>query len=141
MFEVGKEYQTFNGELRLVEGKANEGTEYETVYTVENGRKVHRYNTLERGFGRITGSSVFEHDSNNFIVTERMKKHAPQTARVAAIRRAAVSFANDYGPLPAANEGSNEAKHAVATRLFKALLAEGLQIVHDPKSCMKAGAL
>ena len=49
--------------------------------------------------------------------------------RVEAIRSAAVSFANDYGPLPAANAGDEQARHDVARRLWKALRAQGLSIV------------
>lgn len=54
-------------------------------------------------------------------------KHEP-TKRVLAIRRAAVAFANDYGPLPAANRGDENAQHTIAGRLVKALRAEGLAI-------------
>ena len=56
-----------------------------------------------------------------------MPKMIP-TIRVSAIRRAAVRFANDYGPLNAANNGDEEAIHAVATRLFKICAEEGLHI-------------
>lgn len=55
--------------------------------------------------------------------------HAPPTQRVLAIRRAAVRFANDYGPLPAANAGDERAAHQVAHRLFKIMAEEGLAIV------------
>ncbi|PIE10022.1 MAG: hypothetical protein CSA72_10435 [Rhodobacterales bacterium] len=51
------------------------------------------------------------------------------TARVLAIRRAALRFANNYGPLHAANGGNETAQHEVAHRLFHALQSEGLQIV------------
>lgn len=49
--------------------------------------------------------------------------------RVEGIRRAAVAFANDYGPLPAANAGDEEAQHEMARRLHKALRDQGLSIV------------
>jgi len=49
--------------------------------------------------------------------------------RVKRIRRAAVRFANDYGPLPAANGGDEDAIHQVATRLYGIMRAEGLDIV------------
>ena len=49
--------------------------------------------------------------------------------RVEAIRSAAVSFANDYGPLHAANKGDEEARHEVARKLFSALRREGLTVV------------
>lgn len=58
------------------------------------------------------------------------KKITPSpNARVLAIRRAAVSFANDYGPLSAANNGIETAQHEVASRMFRALQREGLHIV------------
>ena len=49
--------------------------------------------------------------------------------RVEAIRSAAVDFANDYGPLPAANQGDEAARHEVAHRLWKCLRRHGLSIV------------
>ena len=51
------------------------------------------------------------------------------TQRVLAIRRAALKFANDYGPLPAANAGDELAQHELATRLFKACAEQGLKII------------
>jgi len=59
--------------------------------------------------------------------------------RVAAIRRAAVAFANDYGPLPAANNGDQEAQQEVAKRLFDRLIAEGLHIVMPSVDANHAG--
>ena len=53
---------------------------------------------------------------------------AQPSPRVMAIRRAAVAFANDYGPLPVANQGDDEAQHRVGAQLMKALRAEGLTI-------------
>lgn len=50
------------------------------------------------------------------------------TDSVLAIRRAALAFANNYGPLPAANGGDETAQHEVAHRLFRALQREGLQL-------------
>lgn len=47
---------------------------------------------------------------------------------VKAIRRAAVAFANDYGPLPAANRGDEAAQHEVASRLMSALRRECLTV-------------
>ena len=52
--------------------------------------------------------------------------------RVLAIRRAAVRFANDYGPLSAANDGDEDARHQLATRLFKICAEEGLKIILNP---------
>ena len=52
--------------------------------------------------------------------------------RVLKIRRAAVAFANDYGPLAAANQGDEEALHYVARRLFEACKREGLKIIINP---------
>lgn len=54
------------------------------------------------------------------------------TERVLAIRRAAVRFANDYGPLPAANNGDVAAQHEVGSRMFRALAREGLKIIVNP---------
>ncbi len=54
--------------------------------------------------------------------------------RVNRIRRAAVRFANDYGPLPDANNGNVDALHEVATRLYKILREEGLDIISADKS-------
>lgn len=51
--------------------------------------------------------------------------------RVEAIRQAAVAFANDYGPLPAANQGSEVAMHEVAARMVKACRRHGLKIIAD----------
>ncbi|AUR06891.1 hypothetical protein [Phaeobacter inhibens] len=59
--------------------------------------------------------------------------HIP-TRRVLAIRRDAVRFANDYGPLPAANDGDEEAQHEVARKLHRILENEGLRIVLKPDS-------
>ncbi len=50
------------------------------------------------------------------------------------IRRAAVAFANDYGPLPAANAGDEDAAQKIADRLISALQRQGLTIEHDPKA-------
>ena len=55
-----------------------------------------------------------------------------KTRRALAIRNAAVRFANDYGPLPAANAGDEDARHEVALRLFKICLEEGLEISLRP---------
>lgn len=52
--------------------------------------------------------------------------------RVLKIRRAAVAFANDYGPLAAANKGDEEAQHYVARKLFNACKAQGLKIIVNP---------
>jgi hypothetical protein len=60
------------------------------------------------------------------------------TDRVLAIRRAAVAFANDYGPLPAANQGDEAAQHAIAHQLFKLLAREGLHIIYEPKDKVMA---
>lgn len=60
-------------------------------------------------------------------MTHDPEKHAP-TKRVLAIRRAAVAFANDYGPLAKANAGDEEAQHIVAGQLISALRAQGLII-------------
>ena len=56
------------------------------------------------------------------------QKHEP-TRRLLAMRRAAVRFANDYGPLPSANAGDEKAQHEVAKRLHDFCEAEGLRIV------------
>ncbi len=60
-------------------------------------------------------------------------KRMTNEQRAEAIRTAAVSFANDYGPLPAANGGNEQARHDVAHRLWKALRAQGLSIVQGDK--------
>jgi len=60
---------------------------------------------------------------------EWIMKRMTNEQRVEAIRTAAVSFANDYGPLTAANSGDEQARHDVAHRLSKALRAQGLSIV------------
>lgn len=52
--------------------------------------------------------------------------------RVLRMRRAAVAFANDYGPLPAANAGDEDAAHKVADRLYRACAREGLKIIINP---------
>lgn len=62
------------------------------------------------------------------------KYRAPrrQSPTVAEIKRkaeiAAVRFANDYGPLPAANAGEDEARKIVLSRLEDALAMHGLRI-------------
>lgn len=62
-----------------------------------------------------------------------MTDHKP-TQRVLAIRRAAVRFANDYGPLALANQGDETAQHEVAGRLFRIMSEEGLSIImKDPQ--------
>lgn len=58
-----------------------------------------------------------------------MPKQMTKEERVEAIRAAAVAFANDYGPLPAANCGDEAAAHQVATNLVNALRRHGLNIV------------
>lgn len=47
----------------------------------------------------------------------------------AAMRRAALRFANDCGPLPAANSGDGSAQDELANRLHDFCEAEGLRIV------------
>jgi hypothetical protein len=47
----------------------------------------------------------------------------------AAIVRAAVGFANDYGPLPAANAGDEAAQAVMAKRLVDILARQGLTIL------------
>lgn len=59
------------------------------------------------------------------------EKHPP-TKRILAIRKAAIRFANDYGPLPAANAGDEAAQHEVASRLHRACARAGLKIILDP---------
>ena len=49
--------------------------------------------------------------------------------RVRRIRRAAVRFASDHGPLSQAIGGDEKAQHAVGFRLFEELSKEGLAIV------------
>lgn len=44
------------------------------------------------------------------------------------IKCAAVAFANDYGPLPAANRGDNAAQEELANRLISKLQQLGLEI-------------
>jgi hypothetical protein len=61
------------------------------------------------------------------------QKHEP-TRRLLAMRRAAVRFANDYGPLPAANAGDERAQHEIAKRLHDFCEAEGLRIILKPQS-------
>lgn len=46
----------------------------------------------------------------------------------AKFRRAAVAFANDYGPLVAANTGNEEAMDKVAMRLVQYLRRENLDV-------------
>lgn len=79
--------------------------------------------------GEIAGS--------NPAPAEQSERTAPmpqmtKEERVEAIRQAAVAFANDYGPLPAANEGSDAAMHEVAARMVRACRRNGLKIVADP---------
>lgn len=64
----------------------------------------------------------------------RPPSHTAQATadRVMAIRKAAVAFANDYGPLAAANSGDEEAQHAVALKLFNALKGVGVHMIHTP---------
>lgn len=59
--------------------------------------------------------------------------YGPLKERVKAMRRAAVAFANDYGPLAEANQGDEGAAHQVATKLFNACKREGLHIEFIPK--------
>lgn len=47
----------------------------------------------------------------------------------AAVARAAVGFANDYGPLPAANAGDANAQAVMAKRLLDTLARQGLTIL------------
>jgi hypothetical protein len=56
-------------------------------------------------------------------------QRAKPTERVKAIRRAAVAFASDVGPLKEANQGKETAQHEVATRLVSALRKQGLEII------------
>lgn len=49
--------------------------------------------------------------------------------RKEGIKNAAVAFANDYGPLNAANSGDEEARQEMAQRLHRALRDQGLSIV------------
>lgn len=44
------------------------------------------------------------------------------------IKCAALSFANDHGPLPAANRGDDAAQEALADRLVSMLRHSGLRI-------------
>ena len=45
------------------------------------------------------------------------------------IKCAAVGFANDYGPLPAANLGDDTAQEQIADRLISMLRQSGLKII------------
>jgi len=49
-----------------------------------------------------------------------------------SIQRAAVRFANDYGPLAAANAGDPTARHVMAERLVDILKEQGLGICIRP---------
>lgn len=88
------------------------------------------------------GAGPAEIASEMFYVTmeamaapkDEVAKPSPIRDRLKAIRRAAVAFANDYGPLPAANNGDEGAAHEVATKLFNNLKREGLHIVHSPET-------
>lgn len=64
--------------------------------------------------------------------TRKAPAGARPTQRVLAIRRAAVRFANDYGPLNAANNGDERARHEMALKLFKIMAEEGLEIITKP---------
>lgn len=66
MFEVGKTYQSICGLPVKIAGKSNEGTNYETVFSIENGKEVHRYNA--RDFGRVTGTSHAKPDPRNLLL-------------------------------------------------------------------------
>ena len=54
-------------------------------------------------------------------------RHQPSDL-VIATRKAAVAFANDYGPLPAANRGDADAAHTIAQNLVDQLRRQGLRI-------------
>ena len=54
-------------------------------------------------------------------------RHLPSD-RMRGIRKAAVAFANDYGPLPAANAGDEDAQQAIAERLIECLERQGLVV-------------
>lgn len=45
------------------------------------------------------------------------------------LQAAAIRFASDYGPLPAALQGDPEARAKVADRLADVLMAEGFKII------------
>lgn len=59
--------------------------------------------------------------------TEWKDRHQPSDLVLSA-RKAAVDFANDYGPLPAANQGDEQAAHTIAQNLVNALRRHGLRI-------------
>src|SRR5690606_27747407 len=84
---------------------------------------------MKRGKSVMINSAPLAHNSRDDAMAEAAND---MKERVQKMRRAAVAFANDYGPLPAANQGDEKAMHAVATRMFDALRKEGLHVVMRP---------
>lgn len=55
MFLIGHSYRQLNKEVVLIVGASNQGTSYETVYSINgDGKPIHRYN--RRDYGRCTGT-------------------------------------------------------------------------------------
>lgn len=66
-FEVGKLYETVGGETVRIVGRKNVGKPYETVYSLEDGRPIHRYTNESYGIGRATGTNHNVPDQKNLI--------------------------------------------------------------------------
>jgi hypothetical protein len=56
MFLIGHSYRQLNKDTVLIVGASNQGTSYETVYSINpEGKAIHRYN--RRDYGRCTGTN------------------------------------------------------------------------------------
>jgi hypothetical protein len=67
MFLIGHTYRQLNKETVLIVGASNQGTSYETVYSINpEGRAIHRYN--RRDFGRCTGTNHMDPSELNLEV-------------------------------------------------------------------------
>lgn len=57
MYLIGQTYRQLNKQVVLIIGAANQNTDWETVYSIdEKGYLIHRYN--RRDFGRVTGCDI-----------------------------------------------------------------------------------
>ncbi len=66
MFHMGQIYLTVGGDRVFIVGLSNQGTNYETAYSIDSGgRAIHRYN--RRDHGRVTGTDRANPDPENLV--------------------------------------------------------------------------
>jgi hypothetical protein len=119
-------------EIHTTEDDVVEIVSVETEERAEMPRRAGRQIHCPRPDFDLLVNGVRQQPCDPSVVPDKSWHDDPEPSeRVLSMRRAAVSFANDYGPLPAANSGDAAAAHEVAARLVSILRREGLKIVRD----------